>query len=1104
LSGIKDDATATAATVTAVLNASIAGVVAAVVLAGVTPTFAVSGSAASVSEGSSVIFTLQTTNVAAGSSYSYVLSGVSAADVAGGSLTGTVTIGSDGKALIPVTLVADASTEGAETLTVTVAGKTASATVTDTSTTPAPTPLAAVLTIGADSGAAFTGTDANDTFTAADTTATTWTVGDVINGGLGNDTFNVIRAAAVTSVPTGASVSNIETVNITSGATVALNTTTGFSGMTALNTVGVGGATITGAATTALSVANEDAAAGNQAIAVNGGSSVAVTSTNNLGDVITVGATTAAAGAVTVNSSSTIAAANGDTAGTITVTGGTSVTVNQTAANQAATGVATIAGAVTVTGSAATTSVTVTDSASKAGLTAAGGLAGSIGHTNATVTIADANAATATTDTITTVTLRNYGASTIDSTVLNNLTLSGGTITASGALAINKTTADTTGTATVLALNMAGGKVGAITGTHAADFVTVNIDTSVASTIADITFAGMTTLNATGAARTVLTANTGVGALTTVTTGNGGFTMGTALADTVLYTGGGGADTIKIGSTTKAITLGAGNDSVTTSTGLVGTGGSVDAGAGTADKIIFTTTAHAVTAGSSSVFNTKFTGFEVVELSAALSGTVNVGAINNASSIILKAGGDNVGTAIIQDLVSGGTVTTEIAGTGFVVNIAGAGGGVNDILNLSLARTAQTTFTSMTAANTETINIRVADAQSTSSGLLLSSAAVVHSATLVATSAKTITVTGNNGLTLTNAGNVAVTLFDASGVVANDTAAFVTASGTLAAAVTDTAANLAVTYASVTTEGATTVGQTVTIKGGAGDDNLTGNTLKDVISGGAGADRIYSDNAGAKQVQQITITDVAGTAADTITIAGISTSFTGGADAAASTAAIVAAVNLNANLAGIAVASDSTGGVMRVTFLADGVQTAATLGGTGATGVVVLDGTGTSTAGTAGTAAVDTIDGGAGADVIVGGGGADVITTGLGADTVFMMKEHSNLNAMATITDFTFAVGGLSNDKLVLGNVVAAIGTVTTVQDFSAQASLALALDAAAAANTGVANGLSVFIFGGNEYVYVETTQANNTYTAGDFVVKLTGLPLAAGATIAGSGFDAV
>ena len=70
-------------------------------------------------------------------------------------------------------------------------------------------------------------------------------------------------------------------------------------------------------------------------------------------------------------------------------------------------------------------------------------------------------------------------------------------------------------------------------------------------------------------------------------------------------------------------------------------------------------------------------------------------------------------------------------------------------------------------------------------------------------------------------------------------------------------------------------------------------------------------------------------------------------------------------------------------------------------------------------------------------------------------------------------------------------------------AELSAALTAAALNNT-VNAGLSVFIYGGDTYAYVETTGATATYQAADFVVKLTGTPLAAGSAIAGTGFDAV
>jgi hypothetical protein len=69
-----------------------------------------------------------------GSEYTYLISGVGPEDLAGNALSGTVKVGADGLAIIPVSLTKDQTTEGAETLTLTVAGKSASVTVNDTST----------------------------------------------------------------------------------------------------------------------------------------------------------------------------------------------------------------------------------------------------------------------------------------------------------------------------------------------------------------------------------------------------------------------------------------------------------------------------------------------------------------------------------------------------------------------------------------------------------------------------------------------------------------------------------------------------------------------------------------------------------------------------------------------------------------------------------------------------------------------------------------------------------------------------------------------------------------------------------------------------------
>ena len=73
-------------------------------------------------EGAVANFTLNTTNVAAGTTVGYTLSGVSTADVFGGLLSGSATVNASGIATISVNLRNDLLTEGTETLTVTLIG----------------------------------------------------------------------------------------------------------------------------------------------------------------------------------------------------------------------------------------------------------------------------------------------------------------------------------------------------------------------------------------------------------------------------------------------------------------------------------------------------------------------------------------------------------------------------------------------------------------------------------------------------------------------------------------------------------------------------------------------------------------------------------------------------------------------------------------------------------------------------------------------------------------------------------------------------------------------------------------------------------------------
>lgn len=79
------------------------------------------------------MFNLATTNVTAGTQLTYTVSGITTSDLTFGVLTGTTVVGIDGKATITIGLSSDHFTEGVETLTLSIQGKSASASINDTS-----------------------------------------------------------------------------------------------------------------------------------------------------------------------------------------------------------------------------------------------------------------------------------------------------------------------------------------------------------------------------------------------------------------------------------------------------------------------------------------------------------------------------------------------------------------------------------------------------------------------------------------------------------------------------------------------------------------------------------------------------------------------------------------------------------------------------------------------------------------------------------------------------------------------------------------------------------------------------------------------------------
>ncbi|NMZ45322.1 DUF4214 domain-containing protein [Pseudomonas oryzihabitans] len=148
------------------------------------------------------------------------------------------------------------------------------------------------------------------------------------------------------------------------------------------------------------------------------------------------------------------------------------------------------------------------------------------------------------------------------------------------------------------------------------------------------------------------------------------------------------------------------------------------------------------------------------------------------------------------------------------------------------------------------------------------------------------------------------------------------------------------------------------------------------------------------------------------------------------------------------------------------------------------------------------LKGGSGDDTLNGGKGADTLTGGAGIDNfVFGPNGISTLGALDTITDYRATTGANAGaaDTITLRGATVVASDKATVQDLSSATDLADALNTAANGAT-TDNGLSVFLFGGDTYAYVETTGSSTTYVENDTVIKLAGTPFAEGTSIAGLG----
>lgn len=343
------------------------------------------------------------------------------------------------------------------------------------------------------------------------------------------------------------------------------------------------------------------------------------------------------------------------------------------------------------------------------------------------------------------------------------------------------------------------------------------------ATLSAGTFTALKTLTVSGSASAVFDGDEADTLTSVNTSATTGAVTATIDGTKATYTGGAGVDTVTLATgtaLTKAINLGAGDDTLTFSAAVASSSAALAGGDGTDTLSMTVANADALDAAT----QTFYTGFERLALNDAYNtgATADDSAADTLTLSLDKLGftnyvttsGTSVGGDATQDvlaldkLASNGTVVLTADGL-ITVQVTDAATGTADVLNAVLSSTGNLTANTLTAANIETINVSTVD---TETGTQTKN---VDTLTLTADKATTVNVTGGQDLTLTLTGSTKVTLIDGS-----------TATGGL-------------TVTSLNTTSATT------IKGGSGSDNLTAatGTTADVLLGGDGAD-VLTANAG--------------------------------------------------------------------------------------------------------------------------------------------------------------------------------------------------------------------------------------------------------------------
>lgn len=707
---------------------------------------------------------------------------------------------------------------------------------------------------------------------------------------------------------------------------------------------------------------------------------------------------------------------------------------------------------VSATGTATATATTTTT-----GVDEVEGVEGTGGITAGIVHVEDKNYAGTSANTIATVSLDSYGASSyVKSSALTSLSI---------ANAENSSLAVWNKTATTLSLTVNDVYSAGVGGTSTlnldaggATYTSLNVHTAGDDSDVNVTAAAVTALKVDGEAAIDLSGSTftalktvaisGAAGVTadfsgsTVTDVNASATSGavtaTINASKATYEGGSGVDTVTTAvgtAVSKAISLGAGNDTINLAAGTTSLGAKIDGGEGT--DTLGMAAADAAAASGTNVFAGNFTSFEKLKLGQSnAANTVNLANLNNISYVI-----------------SANTVASGLAAATPLVPVTTQGNTVGPVTESS-----DIAFFALSAGQSYTVAGRTVTA--TGAATAAQVAAAMSSGANAANLTVTGVLTGWTAAAPSGAGTDHVVFTSTTaGQNVTDIAASASAGGTSVL----TLSNMA--DAGTLELNAAGDGVVVSMKDATG----TADTFNIVTKGNASANYGVVSVAGVENVN-VNVNDTK--ASD-----GIMTATLAVKDAAAKTLTITGNANLTLQL------EQTTG-----TTWADNALTK--IDGSAATGKLVIGTVSTATAAATllgGSAAdtltanhiSDTLNGGAGNDTLIINADLVSLTGGAGKDVFNVAHATSNVNAYATITDlgsgdmikFAASAATFNASKVALGDTA-------VFQDF-----------ANAAINQSDTGNITWFQFGGATYVVENVSNNPSAFVNGtDIIVKITGL----------------